>query len=81
MAGTFRYRGGENVLAYRVESLPCDYHVNNGAQIGYWAVLNMDGTLFTYQTNESFLRTFEPIDAEAQAIYVDASFEKSLPGG
>lgn len=82
MAGTFQYKGGDRVLAYRVKSLPCEYHKTlHNVKVGHWAVLNMDGTLFRYSTNESFLRTFEPIDGEAQALYIDAAFEKSLPGG
>ena len=81
MAGMFRYKGGEKVLAYRVKELPCQYHVDNGVKVGDWAVLNMDGTLFRYMRNERFLQTFLPDDGEASAAYIDAAFEKSLPGG
>lgn len=83
MAGKFRYKSGEQVLAYRVESLPCEYHVERGVKVGHWAVLNMDGTLFRYTSNEDFLRTFVPDknDGAAQAMYIDAAFEKCLPGG
>lgn len=81
MDGLFRYQGGETKFAYRVKELPCQYHTDNGVKIGDWAVLNMDGSLFTYMKNDIFLRTFMPCDGKAQAAYVDAAFEKSLPGG
>ena len=83
MSGLFRYNMGESVYAYRVTELPCKYYIDRGVKIGDWAVLNMDGTLFIYMKNESFIRTFTPDDNDrkAQAEYINAAFEKSLPGG
>jgi len=83
MSGMFRYRSGEWVYAYRVQELPCEFHVKNGVEIGDWAVLNQDGTLQSYMKNDLFLQVFVPDqkDDKAQIAYANASFEKSLPGG
>jgi hypothetical protein len=78
MTGLFQFKGGERVLAYRVKEQPCNFHK---AKIGDWAVLNIDGTLLAYMENEKFLKTFLPRDREAETLYLDAAFEKSLPGG
>lgn len=81
MSGLFRYRSGERIYAYRVEELPCEFYVKRGVKVGDWAVLNPDGTLFKYMRNDVFLRIFTPDDREAEAAFVNAAFEKSLPGG
>lgn len=77
MAGLFRHSSGQYVRAYRVKN----NSKNKDLKEGDWIILDNNGHTSSKIKNEKFLSSFVPSDKEAEKIYLDAAFEKSLPGG